>query len=74
MPLPLKIEKILKKRNYRIYTTNPLTGEDRERIERRGIRLQADEWVAILNYWQNAHIKGPAEKPYVPALRTMAPV
>ncbi len=70
LPLDPRIEKKLKKRNYRIYTET-VAQDDLELLMRRGVVRRPDEWVAVLTYHRDAHIKGPEGKPYVPAVRVL---
>lgn len=70
MPIPTDDLIRLKKRNYRIYEGMSISREDAERLLRRGVRAPGPrEWIAILAYWRDAHVKGPADKPYIPAAR-----
>jgi len=40
---------------------------------KRGVRAPApQEWIAVLSYWRPSFVKGPEEKPYVPAARVEA--
>ena len=66
---PKEIEK-LRKRNYRIYEGMSLSAEDAARLLKRGIRAPGPkEWIAVLAYWRDAFMKGPEDRPYIPAAR-----
>jgi hypothetical protein len=72
LPVDPEVRDQLELRGYRIYASGePLSPEDAQRIEGRNVRPRAtDEWIAVLSYWRDAHVKGPEGAPYVPALRT----
>lgn len=75
-PLPLdpKIEKALRKRGYRIFLENVPTTEDstwRILAQRHEKPKSSDEWLAIKVSWIHDHIRGPAEGPYIPAIRAL---
>jgi hypothetical protein len=70
--LPLSPEDAakLKKREYKVYDGRITDADDQARLLKRGIRGPGfDEWIAVLSYWREAFVKGPVEKPYVPAAR-----
>ncbi len=71
LPLAPKDKAKLEQRGYRIYEdVRSVTGEDAERLRIRGLRRgEPDEWVAVLSYWRDAFVKGPKDRPYVPAVR-----
>ena len=72
LPIDLKVESRLRKRGYRVYTTGSIPQEDLDKLSVRGIKLRdPDEWIALLSYHREPHIKGPAGKPYVPAIRSL---
>ena len=73
-PLPIdpKLEQKLKKREYRVYVLAHMPGEDLERLAKRKVSPpMRDEWMAIKSYWVDPYVKGPENKPYIPAMRTM---
>ncbi len=70
LPLDSRIEKKLKKRNYRIYTET-IAQDDFEVLAKRGVVRRPDEWVAVLTYHKEAYIKGSEKLPYVPAVRVL---
>lgn len=60
----------LKKRGYRIYEGMSLNAEDAGRLLKRGVRAPGpQEWIAVLSYWRDSCVKGPEDKPYIPAAR-----
>lgn len=70
--LPLSPEDAakLKKREYKVYDGRVTDADDQARLLKRGIRGPGpDEWIAVLSYWRDAFVKGPTDKPYVPAAR-----
>lgn len=70
MPIDSKLAVKLAKRGYRIYEGRPMSAEDASRIMKRGQRgAGPDEWIAVLSYWQEACVKGPKDKPYIPGAR-----
>lgn len=70
LPLADKERVRLKKREYRIYEGMSLSGDDANRLLKRGVRAPGPrEWVAVLSYWREAMVKGPADKPYIPGAR-----
>ncbi len=71
LPVDPKEVARLKKRGYRIYEGMSLTAEDAQRLLKRNVRAPGPrEWIAVLSYWRDATIKGPEDKPYIPAART----
>jgi hypothetical protein len=73
MPASPKDVENLKKRGYRIYEGMSLLADDAVRLLVRGIRVPGPgEWIAVLSYWRDSFVKGPEEKPYVPAARVEA--
>jgi len=73
MPVDPKEVAKLKKRGYRIYEGMSLIADDAARLLKRGVRAPApQEWIAVLSYWRPSFVKGPEEKPYVPAARVEA--
>lgn len=70
LPLTDKDRARLKKRDYRIYEGMSLSADDAGRLLKRGVRAPGPrEWIAVLSYWREAFVKGPADRPYVPAAR-----
>ncbi len=72
-PLPLDplVEEKLKKQEYRICLT-ALSEEDSIRLKRRNIEPQAPgEWIALKVIDVTPHVRGPEDKPYVPAMRIL---
>ncbi len=55
-----------------IYNIQPIATEHYDILQKRGIRRDFDEWIAILVYHRDAYVKGPADKPFIPAIRTLA--
>jgi hypothetical protein len=73
LPIDAKTEKILTRRDYKIYTTGQPPEGECKLLEARGIPLRGgNEWLAVKSFWVSEHIKGPEDKPYVPALRVTA--
>ncbi len=73
MPVSMKEAEKLKKRGYRIYEGMSLEANDASRLLKRGVRAPGpQEWIAALSYWRDSFVKGPEEKPYVPAARVEA--
>lgn len=73
-PLPLDPELAikLKKREYKIFTTNKLDADTYERLHKRNMAYKrADEWLAIKVSWVEEHLNcNNPEVPYIPAVRT----
>lgn len=70
LPIDPKLKASLKRREYRIYEGMAVLPEDLMRLEKRGIRAPGPrEWVAVLSFWREAAVKGPVDKPYIPAAR-----
>jgi hypothetical protein len=73
MPASFRDVEKLKKRGYRIYEGTSLLVDDAGRLLKRGVRAPGpSEWIAVLSYWRESFVKGPEEKPYVPAARVEA--
>lgn len=88
LPLDPALRHKLKKRGYNIYegvalpsasaeeplaADNNVVLQDFARMTKRGFRPPGPgEWLAVLSYWREAMIKGPADKPYVPSARVGA--
>lgn len=71
LPVPDRETARLKKRGYRIYEGMNLTAEDAGRLLKRGVQAPGPrQWIAVLSYWRDSFIKGPRDRPYVPAART----
>ena len=70
LPLDEKTEKKLRKRKYQIFTVTRPDGELAAELAKRGIPPKAPgEWMAVLKYWRNPHIKGPPDKPLIESVR-----
>lgn len=72
LPIDDKLRAKLKKRGYRIYEGLTLggAGDDANRLLKKGIRAPGPrEWLAVLSYWRENFVKGPSDKPYIPAAR-----
>jgi len=71
LPMCDKVRTQLRRRGYKIYEGMSVAGDDAMRLLKRGVRAPGPrEWVAVLSYWRDAHIKGDPRLPYVPAART----
>lgn len=72
-PLPIdeKTKRKLKKRGYKFFLPGQPFDEETAKIAApREIQPpKDDEWLAILTWWREAHIRGPEDKPHVPASR-----
>jgi len=56
--------------NRSIYTDpDQIPEETRRFLIDKNIIMQKGEWISILKYWRNDHIRGPENKPYIPATR-----
>jgi len=71
LPLDREIGAKLRKRGYVIYDIQPIAQEHFEILQKRGIRREPDEWIAVLVYHREAYIKGPEGAPYIPATRVL---
>lgn len=71
LPLDIKTRARLMKRGYRVFDLQPIPSEDLKKLEKRRIRRDPDEWLAILVYRRDHYIKGPSDKPYIPARRVL---
>jgi hypothetical protein len=74
LPLPDKTRKQLQKEpKRRIYTVEPMSAEDTERLARRGVPAKRkDEWLAILVSEIQPHVKPHDDSlPYIPATRKL---
>lgn len=70
LPMDAKRKASLKRREYRIYEGMSVGPEDLLRLQKRGIRMPSPrEWVAVLSFWREAAVRGPVDKPYIPASR-----
>ena len=72
-PLPLAPDKLkwLKDHDYRVYTSQPLTPDDAERLAFRGKHRPRGHWVGVKHCWIVDKVCGPTHLPYVPAVRTL---
>jgi hypothetical protein len=78
-PLPLSPEKreqlekeTAKGHKYEIWTTGePPSWVNRVLTERGMQPKYAGEWLAVMRYWIPAHVRGPEDKPYIPAARRL---
>ncbi len=71
LPLSPEIAVRLKKRGYAIYDIQPIATDHYDILQKRGIRRDPDEWIAVLVYRRDAYVKGPEGAPYVPATRIL---
>ena len=73
LPIDPKEEKKLLKRGYRIYTRREdITPGDYARLTERGVSvLTQGDWLAIKSWWRDPFVRGPADAPYIPAVRTL---
>jgi hypothetical protein len=70
LPMDPKLKASLKRREYRISEGMAVLPEDLMRLGKRGIRAPGPrEWVAVLSFWREAAVRGPLNKPYIPAAR-----
>jgi len=74
MPLDAKLEKNFLKRGYKIFMDGQLFDEaTAELMGKREIEPPpSGEWLAVLSWWRKSHLKGPDDKPYVPAIRDLS--
>ena len=71
-PLPMdnEVYEDLRAKRYKIFTTEPVDLETWQHLQRRGVEAKkVGEWMAVLVSWRQDYIKGPPDKPYVPAVR-----
>lgn len=69
LPISATDEAKLLKRGYRIYKV-AVAPDDLARLVTRNLALNTEgNWIAVMNYWQKQHQKGPAGAPYFPAVR-----
>lgn len=69
-PLPIdgKLERKLRRRRYKIFTVGEVDPDAWRLLGQRRIEpKKATEWMAILAWWRDSFVKGPKDKPYVPA-------
>ena len=58
--------------NRTIYTNmNQLPPEMLIFFNSKGITIEEGEWISVLKTWRKDHIRGPEDKPYIPAIRTL---
>ena len=58
--------------NRTIYTNmNQLPPEMLIFFNTKGITIEEGEWISVLKTWRKDHIRGPEDKPYIPAIRTL---
>ena len=70
LPIDPELHNTLVARGYDVYTLGRLPAEDTERLASRKLMPKSvTEWLAIQTTWVNPHKKGPADAPYIPALR-----
>jgi len=70
LPIDTDAAHKLKERGYNIYDLGPIGTTDADRLFKRRVEpRKPDEWIAVLTYWRDAYVKGPEEKPYIPAVR-----
>lgn len=71
LPLDPVIEEKLFDRGYLIHE-GTLSDEDATRLAKRGIEPKSEyEWVALKVINVSPHVRGPEDKPYVPAMRIL---
>lgn len=69
-PLDAKLEKVLRKRKYQIYTEENPPFDVWQKLEARGVSpKKANEWLAVLVSFRKDFVKGPEDKPLVPSVR-----
>ena len=70
-PLDPELGAKLRKRGYKMFTTNDLDADTLRRLHERGLPYKrADEWLAILTTWVGEHFTSNDDSlPYVPACR-----
>jgi hypothetical protein len=74
-PLPLSEEecKVLRLRNYVIYTEGQPSDENKDRLVRRRLPLREEgEWLAIRAGWVRSSVVGDESLPYRPAVRRLS--
>lgn len=73
IPIDAKLEKVLKKRKYKIYTEEQPPFEIWQKLEARQIPpKKANEWIAVLVSFRDDFLKGPEDKPLIPSVRKSA--
>lgn len=73
LPIDPKTEKILERRGYKLFGAGQPPEHVCALLQSRGIPLRGGgEWLAVKVFWVSEHIKGPEDKPYVPAVRVTA--
>jgi hypothetical protein len=80
LPVPPEVALMLDKETksgakWQIWTTGDVPSWVNRLFAKRGMKpKQAGEWIAVLRYRVSASIKGPADKPYIPASRKLIKV
>ena len=73
IPIDAKLEKVLKKRKYKIYTEEQPPFDIWQKLEARQIPpKKANEWLAVLVSFRDDFLKGPEDKPLIPSVRKSA--
>lgn len=68
-PVSAKVRASLEKRGYTVHERLDTSHPDWKDLDTRRVNLGPNEWVAVLRSWRKAHMKGPEDRPYVPAAR-----
>lgn len=72
MPIDEKVYAKLEKRGYKIFTSGQLDLNTYRLLLQRGLATKRpNEWLAIKTSWVEAHLRGPEDKPYIPAIRRL---
>lgn len=73
IPIDPKLDKVLRKRKYQVYTEENPPFDTWQKLEARGVPLKrANEWLAVLVSFRQDFVKGPEDKPLVPSVRKSA--
>lgn len=68
-----KDRQLLTRRGYTVYEKGDCSLQDTERLLQRSLPLrQEGEWLALRTLKIAAHVKGPEDKPYIPAIRVLS--
>jgi hypothetical protein len=71
-PMPAETRERLLSRGYQVFESELPDDEAYHKMTVRGhLPKKQGEWVAVLSYWVNPHIRGPEEAPYVPSVHTI---
>lgn len=70
LPLDPELEKDLLARKYKVFTVEQPDSETFMALAKRGVPPKAaDEWMAVLMYWRDSFVKGPADRPLIESVR-----